>query len=68
MSTLYDHLRSRGIKPAELASALGVNKGNVSHWNRYRVPVARLADVARVSGIAPEALRPDIFDPPERRG
>lgn len=60
MKSLYHHLRKRGMKPAELAAALGVNKGNVSHWNRYRVPEARLPDVVRVTGIPADKLRPDL--------
>jgi transcriptional regulator with XRE-family HTH domain len=39
----------------------GVNKSTVLRWEEGKVPVDRLADVERVTGIPRAQLRPDIF-------
>lgn len=39
----------------------GVNKSTVLRWEEGKVPVDRLADVERVTGIHRSKLRPDIF-------
>jgi DNA-binding transcriptional regulator YdaS (Cro superfamily) len=61
MQRLYDLLRSCDLSPAELARRVGVNKGNVSHWNRFQVPAARVPAIAEATGIPPEKLRPDLY-------
>lgn len=38
-----------------------VNKSTVLRWERGGVPFERVVDVERVTGIAREELRPDIF-------
>lgn len=42
-----------------LSRKLGLSRAAVSQWTR--VPVDRLADVERITGVPREALRPDIF-------
>ena len=42
-----------------LSEKLGLSRAAVSQWKR--VPIERVADVERVTGIPREALRPDIF-------
>jgi len=42
-----------------LSVALGLSRAAVSQW--HRVPVDRLDDVERLTGIPREQLRPDIF-------
>jgi len=44
---------------ARLAREIGITRGAVAQWDR--VPAERLGDVARVTGIPMEALRPDLF-------
>jgi DNA-binding transcriptional regulator YdaS (Cro superfamily) len=55
-----------GVIKLHLARSLGITHGAVNQWRR--VPAERVVDVERVTGIPREKLRPDIFDPPERRG
>ncbi|MDX1117054.1 CI repressor [Sinorhizobium medicae] len=49
------------MRLAQLATALKVNKSLVTRWNQNRVPIERLADVERVTGISRQVLRPDVF-------
>lgn len=44
---------------AQLASQLGVARQAVYQWRR--IPVDRVADVERITGIPRSELRPDIF-------
>ncbi len=61
------HLRSllkdkAQLRPADLARILGVNKGTVSRWSSNGVPAERVAEVARVTGLSPSEIRPDLAD------
>lgn len=58
---LLDLLSSRNMRRIDLANALGVDKSLVTRWVQKRVPVSRVADVERVTGIPREELRPDVF-------
>lgn len=62
MSNLATLLSNRGLKLIDLARKLQVNKATVSRWAEKSVPTSRLADVERVTGIAPCDLRPDLAD------
>lgn len=46
-----------------MAEAIGVTRSAVSQWPR--VPVERVLDVERISGIPRHELRPDIYPAPE---
>lgn len=49
---------------AKLAQALGIKRQAADGWKRYgRVPVERVLDVERVTGIPRERIRPDIYPP-----
>ena len=50
---------------AELADELGVATSSVCGWDV--VPAERARDVARVLGVGPHQVRPDLWDPPPRR-
>jgi DNA-binding transcriptional regulator YdaS (Cro superfamily) len=61
--TFPDMLRAAGIKGGVVAAQLGITHGAISQWDK--VPVERVLDVERVTGIPRHELRPDIY-PPER--
>jgi DNA-binding transcriptional regulator YdaS (Cro superfamily) len=42
-----------------LAKKLSISKGAVSQWSR--VPVGRVLDVERITGISRHELRPDFY-------
>lgn len=44
----------------QLSRALGIDHTAVVKWKR--VPARRLAEVARITGIAPQVLRPDLAE------
>ena len=43
-----------------LSKKLRITKGAVSQW--HRVPVNRVFDVEKITGIPRSQIRPDIFD------
>lgn len=45
-----------------LSLRLGLSRGAVSQWER--VPLDRVNDVARITGIPRERIRPDVFGLP----
>lgn len=62
MSSLITRYRkARDLTLQALATDLSIDKSNLWRWERGRVPVARLRDVERVTGISRAKLRPDIF-------
>ncbi len=44
---------------AMLARKLGVSRAAVDQWGRNGIPLNRVAKISRVTGVAPEVLRPD---------
>ena len=53
-------LKNRGMRPADLARALRVDKGTVSRWSKKGVPSDRLEEVEKVTGILACDIRPDL--------
>lgn len=56
---------------ASVAATLGVDKTTVMRWEAKGVPLERLIEVERATGIPRHVLRPDIFVPaplPKTRG
>jgi DNA-binding transcriptional regulator YdaS (Cro superfamily) len=48
---------------AYLARILGLPKTTVQSWKGSRIPDVYAIRLARLSGLAPEEIRPDIFAP-----
>lgn len=65
---MRDRGLERAIKAADgiikLAGLINCSKQNVSQWSR--VPPARVLEIERVTGVAREILRPDLY--PKTRG
>lgn len=64
-NNLLHLLSEKNMRRIDLANALGVDKSLVTRWAQKRVPVERVADVERVTGIPRQKLRPDVFGHPE---
>ena len=60
MDKLSQWLDEERGRRAKLAAALGITHGAISQWDR--VPMDRVIAVSRVTGIAPDDLRPDLAD------
>ena len=54
------------LSAAQLAEALGITSEAVYQW--HKVPLTRVHDVERVTGVPLHVLRPDFFGDPRRRG
>lgn len=61
MEKLIAYLNSERGRRVELAETLGISPSAISMWTR--VPGERLMDVSRATGLSPEDLRPDMFNP-----
>lgn len=59
MDELLEYFNAEHGRRIKLALALGITPGAVSQWDR--VPIERVAEVERVTGISKYKLRPDIF-------
>lgn len=60
MEKLTSYFEEERGRRAKLAEALNISASAVSMWSH--VPIDRLADVSRVTGIPPHELRPDLAD------
>lgn len=48
------------MRPIDLARKLGVDKSTVSRWED-QIPLKRVFDIERETGIPRDKLRPDFF-------
>jgi transcriptional regulator with XRE-family HTH domain len=62
MSSLSELLKTRGLRLADVARSLNVNKATVTRWNGKAVPLDRLAAVEKATGIPAKELRPDLAE------
>lgn len=61
-------IKERGLRLTQVADAIGVDKSVVTRWCQRAVPLNRVAQLAAVTGIPPEAIRPELFiRQPEQR-
>lgn len=65
---LASYLKTGTARQSDLATAVGVSPGLVSHWVTGRVKVtaerAKAIEAATHGAVQRHELRPDIFDPP----
>lgn len=59
--SLTDLLKAKGLRHVDLARKLGVDKSMVTRWAQKTVPLTRVFDIERETGISREDLRPDFF-------
>lgn len=53
-------LRNRGLRLIDVARRVGVDKATVTRWARKEIPVDRIEEVSRATGIPVTDLRPDL--------
>lgn len=58
---LHELLNQTGLTQRELADRLGIKQPSVSLWRKRGIPVERVPDIERVTGIPRSKLRPDFF-------
>lgn len=60
---LHTARKRKGMKIAQLADEFGVSKRTIIRWENGapRLPVDRLSDAERITGMSRRELRPDIF-------
>ena len=62
MDALKTWMQASGVNQSELARRLNITHGAVSQWmTAGEIPLGRVKDLARVTGIPPQLLRPDVF-------
>lgn len=59
-------IRAKRGMLAKVAHGLGITRAAVVKWPK--VPAERVVDVARITGIPREQLRPDLFEQPAAGG
>lgn len=59
MEALLRYFNAERGSRARLAAEIGITPGAVSQWER--VPVERLLEIERVTGIPRSELRPDLY-------
>lgn len=64
ISPLRAYRENSNLTLEKLGADFGVHKTTILRWEEGGVPVERLADVERVTGIPRQKLRPDIFGAP----
>ena len=70
VSSFADFRKSRpGLTLDATAKLFGVDRTTVLRWEKGEVPipVKRLSAIEAITGIPREKLRPDFFEPIERR-
>lgn len=62
MEHLLKYLDEEHGRRVKLAGDLGITPGAISQWSR--VPIERVNEIERLTGIPRAHLRPDIFGEP----
>ena len=59
-------VEAKGLRFADLARGLRVDKSTITKWSNGRIPAERVLEVERLTGISRADLRPDIYPLPVR--
>lgn len=54
-------LAEYGMRPADLARKCDVEKSTVTRWDERGIPLVRVFQIEKETGIPREKLRPDFF-------
>lgn len=54
-------LAEHGLRPADLARKCGVEKSTVTRWAERGIPLVRVFQIEKATGIPRAKLRPDFF-------
>lgn len=63
LARAIDRVFEAGGGPGVLAEKLGITRTGISMW-RKRIPSRHLYRLQAITGIPPEEMRPDVFQPP----
>jgi transcriptional regulator with XRE-family HTH domain len=55
-------LAEKGLRLADLARKCGVDKSVPTRWEQRGIPLVRVFQVEKETGIARQKLRPDFFE------
>jgi DNA-binding transcriptional regulator YdaS (Cro superfamily) len=64
MDALHGYLKAERGRAFALATSLGISPSAISQWQR--VPVERVIEIERLTGISRHELRPDIYPASEQ--
>jgi transcriptional regulator with XRE-family HTH domain len=62
-SALTSYRKSMGISLQEMADKFPVHKTTVLRWEAGDIPVKRVLQLEKLTGIPRRRLRPDLFNP-----
>ena len=62
---LNEVLGRRGLRFADLARALNVDKATVTRWGQNGIPAERVPEIEQATGISRHELRPDLWAKPD---
>lgn len=60
MEILKAYFEQERGRQSQLATSLGITRGAIAQWTK--VPVERVVEVERVTGIPRRLLRPDLYE------
>lgn len=60
MPLLRKHLKESGKTITWLANQLKITRGAISQWKE--IPLSRIVDVERITGVSRTRLRPDLYE------
>ncbi|WP_162901253.1 YdaS family helix-turn-helix protein [Breoghania sp. L-A4] len=61
LNALKQFRSARGWSLSQIGHPLGVHRSTVKRWEDHRVPAERVLEIERLTGIARQMLRPDLY-------